>query len=86
MQVTVELFGAFSDYSQDRKLHLDVADGACVSDLRSAIHDHLQGSWSQFRPGLLRYCAFADSERILRDHEPLPVDGRVSILPPVSGG
>lgn len=86
MQVTVELFGAFSDYSPSRQLQVEVIEGACVSDLRSAIHEHLQSSWPQFRPGLLRYCAFADSERILRDQEPLPADGRVSILPPVSGG
>lgn len=86
MQVTVELFGAFSDLSQNRQLQVEVIDGARVSDLRSAIHDHLQHSWPQFRPGLLRYCAFADSERILREQEHLPADGRVSILPPVSGG
>ena len=36
--------------------------------------------------GLLDYSAFADQQRVLRDHEALPDDGRVAILPPVSGG
>ncbi|WP_305805132.1 MoaD/ThiS family protein [Stenotrophomonas sp. YIM B06876] len=86
MHVTVELFGSFSDLSPDRELQLEVVDGACVSDLRSALHGHLQTHFPQFRAGLLRVCVFADSQRILRDPEPLPADGRVSILPPVSGG
>ena len=34
----------------------------------------------------LDYSASADAQRVLRDHEALPDDGRVAILPPVSGG
>ncbi|MGV8961405.1 MAG: MoaD/ThiS family protein [Stenotrophomonas sp.] len=86
MQVTVELFGTFSDLSPDRELQLDVVDGACVTDLRETLGGYLQAHFPQFRAGLLRACVFANSERIMRDHEPLPADGRVSILPPVSGG
>lgn len=83
--IQVQLFGAFSELVPDRVLQVEV-DGDSVADLRRAMHEQLTQRWPAFRSGLLAYSAFADEQRVLRDSEPLPVDGRVAVLPPVSGG
>lgn len=83
--VQVQLFGAFSELVPERLIEIDVA-GDSIADLRQALRELLPRRWPAFRIGLLDYSAFADEQRVLRDHEALPLDGRVAILPPVSGG
>lgn len=84
-QVTVQLFGAFSDLDPQREVIVEVA-GTRVADLRLALRELLVTRWPGFRAELLDYSAFADTQQVLRDHEALPADGRVAVLPPVSGG
>lgn len=84
-QVTVQLFGAFSDLDSGREVSVEVA-GPRIADLRLALRQLLAARWPHFRAELLDYSAFADQHQVLRDHQALPADGRVAILPPVSGG
>ncbi|KXU96063.1 molybdopterin converting factor [Stenotrophomonas sp. DDT-1] len=84
-QVNLQLFGAFSDLDASREIAVEVAGGT-VADLRQALRELLPLHWPDFRAGLLDYSAFADQQQVLRDHDALPDDGRVAILPPVSGG
>ncbi|MEN5273418.1 MoaD/ThiS family protein [Stenotrophomonas lactitubi] len=84
-QVNLQLFGAFSDLDASREIALEVAGGT-VADLRQALRELLSVRFPGFRGGLLDYSAFADQQRVLRDHDALPADGKVAILPPVSGG
>jgi len=84
-QVNLQLFGAFSDLEASREIVVEVAGGT-VADLRQALRELLPQRWPEFRAGLLDYSAFADQQRVLRDPDALPADGRVAILPPVSGG
>lgn len=84
-QVNLQLFGAFSDLDASREIALEVA-GSTVADLRQALREQLPVRFPGFRAGLLDYSAFADQQRVLRDQEALPADGKVAILPPVSGG
>lgn len=84
-EVVVQLFGAFSELDPAREIAVAVA-GDRVADLRGALRTLLPARWPAFRAGLLEYSAFADQQRVLRDHDVLPADGRVAILPPVSGG
>ena len=84
-RIQVQLFGAFSELVPDRMLQVEV-DGDCVGDLRRAMREHLVLHWPSFRSALLDYSAFADEQRVLRDDEALPADGRLAVLPPVSGG
>jgi molybdopterin synthase sulfur carrier subunit len=85
MIVALELFGALRGYEPDDKLHLDV-NGDRVADLRAALAAHAAGHWPGPALGLLGKCAFATHSEILRDGDPLPADGRMAALPPVSGG
>lgn len=84
-QIQVQLFGAFSELVPERVLQVEV-EGNRVGDLRRALREQLARRWPSFRSGLLDYSAFADEQRVLRDDEALPGDGRVAVLPPVSGG
>lgn len=86
MKVEVSLFGAFRECEPSALLVLDLPGAAKVSDLRLALQAHAQAHWPNCRPGLLQYSAFASEARVLREHEPLPEDGRMAVLPPVSGG
>lgn len=84
-QMQVQLFGAFSDLDPQREIEV-VTHGEHISDLRQALRELIAQRWPQFRAGLVDYSVFADEQHVLRDHDPLPEDGRVAILPPVSGG
>ncbi|MFI8716386.1 MoaD/ThiS family protein [Stenotrophomonas sp. NPDC077464] len=83
--IELQLFGAFSDLVPERVLQVEV-EGDSVADLRRALQAQLAARWPTFRSGLLTYSAFADAQRVLRDDDALPGDGRVAVLPPVSGG
>lgn len=86
MKVTLSLFGAFRSFDPGAQVTLELADGACVADLRAALDAYGQAHWPGFSPGLLQRSAFASDTTVLRDAEALPADGRMAILPPVSGG
>ena len=85
MDIELELFGALRDLEPGDRLRLPVS-GEYVADLRVALARHAAARWPRIPPGLLNRCAFATPSTVLRDGEPLPADGRMVVLPPVSGG
>ena len=86
MKVELQLFGAFRQYQAAPTVVLDVADGASIAALREAVDAYGKAHWPAFQPALLARSAFASEARVLRDGEGLPVDGKMAVLPPVSGG
>lgn len=86
MNVEIQLFGAFRDFDPAARVALELPPQATVADARAALHTHATAHWPAFRPALLRSSAFASEQRVLRDAEPIPDDGRLAVLPPVSGG
>lgn len=85
MDIELELFGTLRDLEPGDRLRLPVA-GTTVADLRAALASHAVARWPRISPGLLGSCAFATPSTVLRDSQPLPADGRMVVLPPVSGG
>jgi len=85
VEIELELFGALRGLEAGDRLRLPV-DGAQVADLRTALQTHAAAHWQGASASLLASCAFATSSDILRDAQPLPADGRMAVLPPVSGG
>lgn len=85
MDVQIELFGTLRDLEPGDRLQLAV-DGGTVADLRQAVMQHAEARWSRVPPRLLMSCAFATPRVVLRDNDVLPPDGRMVLLPPVSGG
>jgi len=86
MKIEVQLFGAFRDYDPNASVQLEVSADARVADVRAALDAHGRAHWPQFQPALLGRSALASDSAVLRDHEALPLDGRMAVLPPVSGG
>lgn len=85
MEIELELFGALRGLEHGDRLRLPVA-GTLVADLRAALVSHAASHWPGVGAGLLGTCAFSTASEILRDGQPLPEDGRMAALPPVSGG
>ena len=85
MDIELELFGALRDLEPGDRMRVPVA-GTTVADLRAALARHAAARWPRVSPGLLKSCAFATPGAVLRDSQPLPADGRMVVLPPVSGG
>lgn len=86
MQIELSLFGAFREFEANARLELTLADAACVRDLRNELQNYGEKHWPGFKPGLLARSVFASETSILRDAERLPDDGKLALLPPVSGG
>lgn len=85
MLVELELFGALRGLEPGDRLQVSVA-GAKVSDTRAALQSHAASQWPPAMHALLVSCAFATATEILRDADALPADGKLAVLPPVSGG
>ena len=86
MDIEVKLFGAFRDHEPEAKVRLALADGASVADVRHALEAYASAHWPAFCPKLLKYSAFASDKAVLAEADPAPMDGRMAVLPPVSGG
>lgn len=86
MKIELSLFGAFRGYDPNPSITLEVGDNAVVADVRRALSTHGSAHWPAFKDGLLARSAFASETTVIRDDEPVPADGRMAVLPPVSGG
>ncbi len=86
MKVEVKLFGAFRDHETESKVILEFAPEARVADVRQGLAAYADAHWPQFSPKLLAASAFASEHAVLREDDPIPADGKMAVLPPVSGG
>ncbi len=86
MRVSIQLFGAFRQFQEHDTLDLDCPGAATVADVRSAMDAYAQAYWLGCPAGLLQTSAFASEAEVLRSTSPIPGDGRLAIIPPVSGG
>lgn len=86
MKISISLYGAFRECDPRGSVELELPEAAKVSELRAAFQAHGLAHWPAFKPGLLAASVFASESTLLREHETLPADGRVAVLPPVSGG
>jgi molybdopterin synthase sulfur carrier subunit len=84
--ITVALYGACRDLHPEPTVAVEVDEHATVNALRQALRAQLVAAPAARRDALLGASAFASDQAVLRDADPLPADGRVAILPPVSGG
>lgn len=86
MQVSIRLFGAFRELHDHDHVEVTVPDGGTLDDVRTALHTYADAHWPSFAPGLLQRSAFASDEAFLHRHGLIPTDGRLVVVPPVSGG
>lgn len=86
MKVTVHLFGEFRQYQQESEVQLALENPQTIKEIREGLKLYAQEHWPNFKASLLNISAFADKTQILRDSSPVPANGELFIMPPVSGG
>lgn len=86
MRISIQLYGAFRQFQEAGTLDLDCPGAATINDVRVAMDAYGQSHWHGYSPGLLRTSAFATETEILRTSNAIPADGRLAVIPPVSGG
>jgi molybdopterin synthase sulfur carrier subunit len=86
MLITLQLFGRFREFSDAPEIVLDFPGVQTVADFRSAFDLWAQANWAGYASGILKVAAIATETGLLHAGSPLPADGRIAVLPPVSGG
>ncbi|GHA73046.1 MoaD/ThiS family protein [Cognatilysobacter bugurensis] len=86
MKIDLALFGAFREFEPAGRVSFDVPEESDIARLRAAFDAYARAHWPTYEPKLLAVSAFASETTVLRDADPVPADGRVAVLPPVSGG
>jgi molybdopterin converting factor small subunit len=86
MKVRITLFGALREADPRGYIELEAPAPCTIGDLRQLLREHLREHAPHIGAGLVQRSAFASEEEILHNHCPLPQDGQLAILPPVSGG
>ncbi len=86
MRVSIRLFGAFRPFQAHDVLELDCPDDATVEDVRAAFDAHASAHWNGYNSRLLRLSALATEDALLPAGSRVPADGRLAVIPPVSGG
>ena len=86
MKITLQLFGRFREFSAAPEIALDLPGVSNVAEFRAAFDAWAGAHWPGYAPALLKASAIATESTLLRADSPLPADGRLALLPPVSGG
>lgn len=86
MNITLQLFGRFRDFDDRPEIPLDFPGITTVAEFREAFDAWAGEHWAGYSPSLLRGSALASETDILPRTDPLPANGRIAVLPPVSGG
>ena len=86
MKITLQLFGRFREFSAAPEIALDLPGVSTVAEFRAAFDAWAGAPWPGYPPALLKASAIATESTLLRADSPLPADGRLALLPPVSGG
>ncbi len=86
MKISLHLFGRVRDFGAAPELALEFPGIVTGADFRAAFDAWARAHWPGYPPGLLQASAVATESSLLRADSALPADGRLALLPPVSGG
>ena len=81
MMIRVKVFAAAKEIVGDGHVELELADGACVGDLKSALIDQIPKLKE-----LIGRSAFALDQQYASDEDLIADSCEVALIPPVSGG
>lgn len=81
MRVTIKMFAAAQALTGAPEAEVELPPGATVNQLRNA----LAAAYPQLTT-LLPRCVFAIDACYATDGDPLPAQGEIACIPPVSGG
>jgi molybdopterin converting factor subunit 1 len=81
MQVRVKLFARARDLAGTQEVEVALAEGATVGELRRVLAAQVTAL-----AGLLTRSAVAINDDFADDHQVVPPNSEIALLPPVSGG
>ena len=81
MTVFIELYGRLRDAGAESPVELELPEDATAAQALARLREKLGPSGK-----LLEGAALASETQVLAASEPLPKEGRLAALPPVSGG
>ena len=81
MKATVKVFALARQLAGQESLAVDLPPEATVADLRRAIADQYPAL-----ANLVAHALFAVNTQYASDTAPIPADGELACIPPVSGG
>jgi molybdopterin converting factor small subunit len=80
IEIKLELFGAFLNYSQDKYIIFTYDNPITVEKLKKDLKEKIQNS------ALVDDSVLANEDQILNQNELISKSGHYAILPPVCGG
>ena len=86
MNITLQLFGRFREFADGPELRLELPGVTTAAEFRAAFEAWARAHWPDAAIALLQASAIATDTTLLHPRTPLPADGRLALLPPVSGG
>ena len=89
MKITLELFGASRDFSNQDYLEFDIKDQLVIKDLRKKIINYLEKNFkgNESYKKIVENSAFCSEENnIINDDYKITKDQKIGIIPPIGGG
>mgnify|MGYP001461697572 FL=1 len=88
MKVTIELFGASRDFSDQNLLELDIENDSTIKDVRNKILNYLdinfKGNENFIK--IVNSSAFCSNDNIISDNYKITNNEKIGIIPPIGGG
>ncbi|MGA2654967.1 MAG: MoaD/ThiS family protein [Gammaproteobacteria bacterium] len=87
--VTIQLFGAFRNYSsyfENNCVELEYDNPCEIREIRQMFKKALEEKSSEFNEPLLNQSVFANDKNILSERTIINESTRLVVLPPISGG
>jgi len=81
MRVRLKVFAAAKEIVGEGHVELELAEGSCVADLKTALVRQVQEL-----EALVDRSAFAIDQQYASDDDSIPESCEVAMIPPVSGG
>ena len=89
MKVTIELFGASRDFSNEDSIEINIGNKSTIKDVRDKILDYLNSNFkgNENFIKIVKTSSFCSEENhIVNDNFKIIKDQKIGIIPPIGGG
>lgn len=81
-QITILLYANLKEKAGSSRLHVSIAEGATVGDLKKLV----KGKYPDLGPQLANVVVLINQHHIFVDTDVIPLNATVTFLPPIAGG
>ncbi|MDC0565982.1 molybdenum cofactor biosynthesis protein MoaE [Candidatus Pelagibacter sp.] len=88
MKVTIELFGASRDFSNQDSIEIDIENNSTIKDVRDKmlgyLHSNFKGNENFIK--IVNSSVFCSKDNIISDNYKITNHEKIAIIPPIGGG